>query len=237
MGTALADLAVVIPVYNEQENIKSCVDTWSSVLSSLEISYKLIILNDGSWDETERVLSELPRVESITIIHKRNEGHGPTILQGYIHATETAEWVLQVDSDNEIPAEVFRNFWNSRHGQEAVLGFRTDRQQSFVRGIISRVAKSITGPLYNCHLKDVNIPFRLIRCDVLAPIIARIPRNTFAPNIIISGALSRIGATITELPVPFQPRTHGAASLNDISASTNAIRAFFQVTRNSRSFP
>ena len=237
MSTALADLAVVIPVYNEEKSIKNCVDSWSRVLSSLEISYVLLILNDGSWDETERVLSELPPIESLTIIHKRNEGHGPTILQGYIHATETAEWVLQVDSDNEITPEVFHNFWNSRHGQEAVLGFRTGRKQSFVRGVISRVAKSITGTLYNCHLRDVNIPFRLIRSDVLAPIIARIPRNTFAPNIVISGALTRIGATITELPVPFQPRAHGEASLNDVSAFTNAIRAFFQVTRNSRSFP
>ena len=237
MDTALADLAVVIPVYNEEKNIKSCIDSWNRVLSNLEISYLLIILNDGSWDETERVLAELPQTESITIIHKRNEGHGPTILQGYILASEKAEWVLQVDSDNEIPAEAFQDFWNSRHGQEAILGFRTGRKQSFIRGTISRIAKSITGALYNCHLRDVNIPFRLIRSDVLAPIIARIPRHTFAPNVIISGALTRIGATVTELPVPFQPRIHGVASLNDLSAFTNSIRAFVQVTRNYRSFP
>ena len=236
MENALADLAVVIPVYNEEKNIKDCIESWIQVLSGLGIHYLLVILNDGSWDETERVLSELPHQDSMRIIHKRNEGHGPTILRGYIEASDLAQWVLQVDSDNEIPAHVFSTFWNSRHGQEAVLGYRVGRKQSFIRGAISQTAKRATRVLYDCHLKDVNIPFRLIRSDILAPIIARIPFDTFAPNIVISGALAQTGAATIELPVPFQPRTYGVASLNDFSAFINAVRSFFQITQLSRSF-
>ena len=112
MKNAKLDLAVVIPVYNEEKNIKNCIESWTQVLSGLQIQYLLIILNDGSWDNTKRALSELPQQQSIHIVHKRNEGHGPTILNGYVLASESAQWVLQADSDNEIPPEVFDTFWN-----------------------------------------------------------------------------------------------------------------------------
>ena len=52
----------------------------------------------------------------------------------------------------------------------------------------------------------MNIPYSLIRSDVLIPIIALIPDDTFAPNVAISGALAKTGAAISELPVPFEPR-------------------------------
>ncbi len=236
METVIVDLAVVIPVYNEEKNIKDCIESWTQVLSDLQIQYLIIILNDGSWDNTERVLSGIPQRQSIRVIHKRNEGHGPTILNGYVLASEIAQWVFQADSDNEIPPTAFHTFWNSRHGQDAILGYRIGRKQSFVRRVISQTAKSATRILYNSRLKDVNIPYRLIRSNVLAPIISRIPQNTFAPNVVISGALAKTGAAVMELPVPFQPRMHGVASLNDISAFTHAVRSLFQITRISRSF-
>jgi dolichol-phosphate mannosyltransferase len=230
------DLAVVIPVYNEEKNINECIDSWIKVLSGLGANYALIILNDGSWDETERVLSELSYQQSIHIIHKKNEGHGPTILRGYVEAVETADWVLQVDSDNEIPADAFPSLWASRHGQDAVIGYRSEREQSFIRSIISKTARATVRILYDCRIQDVNIPYRLIRSDVLALIIARIPRKTFAPNIVISGALTQTGSVVTELPVPFVPRTHGVPSLNDFSALKSSIRSFIEIARLARSF-
>ena len=117
-----------------------------------------------------------------------------------------------------------------------MLGFRVIREQSFVRRSISRIARIFTRLFYSCGLKDVNIPYRLIRSDVLGPIIAVIPDDTFAPNVAISGALAKTGDAIGELPVPFEPRTHGVASLNDFSAFTNAVRSFFQLARIRRSF-
>ena len=167
---------------------------------------------------------------------KANEGHGPTILRGYHIAAELAEWAFQVDSDNELPAETFHTFWNARHAKNAVLGFRVGREQSFVRKIISRTAKITTSLLYKCHYKDVNIPYRLIRSDDLIPIISNIPHDTFAPNIAISGALAKTGAAVSELPVPFEPRAHGVASLTDFSAFTNAVKSLMQLARISRSF-
>jgi len=226
----------VIPVYNEEKNIKSCIKSWTKVLADLGIDYLLIVLNDGSKDETEKVLSEFPEREPMQITNKENEGHGPTILRGYHQASKLAEWVLQVDSDNELPAEAFDTFWNAKHEKDAVLGFRVGRQQSFVRNFISRMAKLITRTLFSCRLNDVNIPYRLIRSDALTPIIENIPRDTFAPNIAISGALAKTNARVVELPISFEPRTHGVASLNDFSAFTNAVKSLFQLIRISRSF-
>ena len=232
----LADLAVVIPVYNEEKNIEDCIESWMRALTDLGINYRLIVLNDGSRDATKHVLDKFSHMKSLHIVDKDNEGHGPTILRGYHQASEEAEWVFQVDSDNELPAGTFHTFWNARHEKSAVLGFRVGREQSFVRRSISRIARIFTRLFYSCGLKDVNIPYRLIRSDVLGPIIALIPDDTFAPNVAISGALAKTGDAIGELPVPFEPRTHGVASLNNFSAFTNAVRSFFQLARIRRSF-
>ena len=137
MDIRLTDLAVVIPAYNEEKNIRECIESWLHVLTDLEIHYLLIVLNDGSQDRTQQVLSEFSQNKSIQIVNKANEGHGPTILRGYHIAAESAEWVFQIDSDNELPAETFHAFWNARHDKNAVLGFRVGREQSFVRKVIS----------------------------------------------------------------------------------------------------
>ena len=236
MDKRLADLAVVIPVYNEEKNIRACIESWLRVLTGLEIHYLLIVLNDGSRDKTEQVLSEFSQNKSIQIVNKANEGHGPTILRGYHIGAGLAEWVFQIDSDNELPAETFHTFWDARHDKNAVLGFRGGREQSVIRKIISRTAKITTSVLYKCHHKDVNIPYRLIRSDDLIPILSHIPHDTFAPNIAISGALAKTGASVSELPVPFEPRAHGVASLTDFSAFTNAVISLIQLVRISRSF-
>ena len=105
------DVAVVMPVYNEAECICDVLDDWTKELDRLAITYRLIVLNDGSKDNTAEVLLKYSDNPHIQIINKKNSGHGPTILQGYGIAVQDAHWVFQVDSDNEIKAEQFKKLW------------------------------------------------------------------------------------------------------------------------------
>ncbi len=231
------ELAVVIPVFNEEGNIRKCVEDWVKVLSSLEIDFELIIIDDGSWDRSPVVLTELKPRNEIRIITKPNEGHGPSILLGYREASETAEWVFQADSDNEISPHEFRNFWESRVGNDAVLGWRKDRHQTFIRKAVSKIAGLVTRVLFGCRVHDANIPFRLIHAETLSKIISRIPRKTFAPNIAISGALCRLELAIEELPVQFIGRENGKPSFTDIGIVLRSFRALIQIVQISRMFP
>ncbi|HJM28374.1 MAG TPA: glycosyltransferase family 2 protein [Acidimicrobiales bacterium] len=237
MGRQRRELAIVIPVFNEEDSIRLCVETWLKVLSSLKINFELIVIDDGSWDKTPLILKEFQSFEEIQVITKLNEGHGPTILLGYREASEIAEWVFQADSDNEIDPIEFFSFWKLRHGNDAVLGWRTNRDQTIARGIITRIAALTTRILFGSQSKDANIPFRLIHEETLSKVISRIPRDTFAPNVAITGVLYRLGSKVTEIPVRFDSRTHGNPSFKGLGAVAQSCRAMFQVVRLSRKFP
>ena len=229
------ELTVVMPVYNEEASLGACGRSWTDALDSLDIDYRLVVINDGSKDATLDVLADLaaqPRVLGVT---KANEGHGPTILRGYRLAAATSDWVFQVDSDDEIPASAFADVWAAREGVDAVFGIRTGRGQSPDRKLISTIAGLTTRVLLRGRVADVNVPYRLMRADALAPVLDALPADTFAPNIVISGALGRDQSRFAEVPVPHQDRAAGEVSIVGWGAIKAAVRSFGQTVRLARS--
>ena len=102
MTKLLKDVAVVIPVFNEEKLIGECINEWLNVLDSVNLNYEILIIDDGSSDATISIVERYRDNQNIQLIIKQNEGHGPTILAGYKRAVGIAEWVFQADSDNEI---------------------------------------------------------------------------------------------------------------------------------------
>ena len=229
-------LGVVMPVYNEEESLSGCVRSWVSALDELDIDYRLIVINDGSKDSTADVLGDLVSNPRVVGVSKANEGHGPTILRGYHLAARTSEWVFQVDSDDEIPASAFAAVWNSREGHDAVFGRRTGREQTLDRKLISKIAGLTSRLLLRGRVTDVNVPYRLMRSTTLLPVIDRLPADTFAPNVVISGALGRDRATFAEVPVPHSERAAGEVSIVGWGAIKAAVRSFRQTVKLARSF-
>jgi glycosyltransferase involved in cell wall biosynthesis len=230
------DLTVVMPVYNEADCIEACVCSWVEQLSELGIRYRIDIYDDGSTDDTAQVLASVARLPCVRVEKKSNEGHGPTILRGYRNAVAESVWVLQVDSDDEIPASAFPSVWALAGEADAVLGVRVGRQPAMLRLVISKVAAATTRVLFSSPVRDANVPFRLIRSSVLAPIVDRIPLDTFAPNVVISGALGRNGVRLREVEVPFVPRRTGTVSLRGFRTVREAARSFWQTARLARTF-
>ena len=102
----MINLAVVIPVYNEELNIKEVLDDWINQLEQIN-SYQLILINDGSKDKSLKILENYKKhSKNILIIDKKNEGHGKAIIDGYKKALElNAQYIFQCDSDNQIEAK------------------------------------------------------------------------------------------------------------------------------------
>ena len=224
-------LTVVMPVYNEVESLPACAASWLDALSDLDIDHRLLIIDDGSRDQTVDVLDSYVDNPDVVGVSKDNEGHGPTILRGYRLAARTSDWVFQVDSDDEIPASAFADVWEARADRDAVFGIRTGREQSPGRKVISRVAAITSRLLLGGRVTDVNVPFRLMRADVLLPVVDALPPDTFAPNVVISGVLGRNQENFTEVPVPHHERKAGQVSIIGFGALEAAARSFLQTVR------
>ena len=237
MTKLLKDVAVVIPVFNEEKLIGECINEWLNVLDSVNLNYEILIIDDGSSDATISIVERYGDNPNIQVIIKQNEGHGPTILAGYKRAVGIAEWVFQADSDNEISPNQFSALWSRRQGQDAVIAWRQGRNQTAVRRLVTFFARVTTKVLFRCHLRDVNIPFRLIRSETLAILLEKIPSDTFAPNIALSGALSLMNYQVEECPVVFNQRIVGESSLSNLGAVRKGGRALLELIKISRVFP
>lgn len=225
------ELSLVMPVYNEEECIGQVVSAWRDTLAALGIDYRMIILNDGSKDGTAAALAAFAGETRIEIINKPNSGHGPTILKGYRKAVEDAEWVFQCDSDDEMSPEFFHLLWEMRAGYDALFGVRTGRSQNAARALISSVSRLTVRLLFGPGVVDVNTPYRLMTAGMLKEIIGGIPNDTFAPNVIISGAFARAKARILNVPVPHRGRRTGSVSIVKWRLWRAAIVSFLQTLR------
>jgi dolichol-phosphate mannosyltransferase len=226
------DLALVIPVYNEESCILRVIRSWRALLTEMGISHKIIVLNDGSRDSTAAQLENLRDDPDVELIHQINAGHGPTILRGYRRAVELADWVFQCDSDEEIQADHFPAFWQNRDGKDGVFGVRQQRSRAASRVFISAGARSMVTLLFGNGIHDVNVPYRLMRSSFLKRLIEDIPTNTLAPNIILSGWFARTRRPLLEIPVPCKGRHSGRASLARFRLWQFAVMAFLQVLRS-----
>jgi glycosyltransferase involved in cell wall biosynthesis len=228
------ELALVMPVYNEEGCIAAVVRAWRDMLHTSGIRFVMIVIDDGSRDRTAEILREFAGDERIRVIHQPNAGHGPTILRGYAEAVTLADWVFQCDSDNQMGPESFGGLWQIRHGTDAVFGCRQHRRQNLQRRLISFCSRIAVGLLFARGVEDVNTPYRLMRSSILQPILESIPPGTFAPNVILCGALAVAGANVRSVPVSCRPRQTGHASIVRWRLWSVAFISFSQTLRCSR---
>jgi dolichol-phosphate mannosyltransferase len=212
------ELAVVMPIYNEEANIAAVVTEWIEELRRLDISFELLAVNDGSSDATGQALQALAERHPgrLTPISKQNGGHGLACRTGYVLAlARGAAWTLQIDSDGQCDPRFFAAFWKARQRADAIFGVRTTRDDGLSRVWISAICRGVASGLCGIDLKDANVPYRLIRTSALKEALARVPDDFDMQNLALTVALRRIPAvTWNYVPIHFRDRQGGRNSIH-----------------------
>jgi glycosyltransferase involved in cell wall biosynthesis len=222
------ELAMVMPVYNEEGAIGNVVRKWTAELQRLNINFQIHTYNDGSKDRTLNILREIAADNKRLVVHdKPNSGHGPTVLLGY-RENSHAEWIFQIDSDDEIGPEKFGELWKNRDRYDFLIGSRVLAEQPLVRRLVSSISRLTVRLFYGSMIFDVNSPYRLMRSSVFKDIFYSLPEGLFAPNVIISGIVSLKNLRAYEIPVQYKPRVTGEVSLKKIKLFKAAAKSFYQ---------
>ncbi len=209
-------LYIVIPAYNEEENIEAVVADWYPVAEMAGAESRLVIVDDGSKDSTYTKLEELAKGRpQLLPLHKENGGHGATVLFGYRYAIENgADYIFQTDSDGQTLPQEFAGFWELRAGYDMVIGHRKGRQDGFSRVFVTKVLKAVCLLCFHVKVQDANTPFRLMKAESLKKEIVLIPEGYNLSNVIVSVLFIKKGYKVKYLPITFRPRQGGVNSIN-----------------------
>lgn len=209
-------LYLVMPAYNEADNIRAVVDAWYPVLSGKDERSRLVIADSGSTDATRQILLELqksrPQLEILTDTEKQ---HGPKVIALYRHAIrQGADFIFQTDSDGQTDPGEFPAFWALRGEQDAILGCRTVRGDGKSRAFVERVVCLLLRLYFGVKVPDANAPFRLMKASVVDKYIGRLPDDYNLPNIMMTTYFSYYKEKLAFREITFKPRQGGVNSIN-----------------------
>lgn len=181
-------LYIVIPAYNEQDTIKQVIREWYPIVENAGRESRLVIVNDGSKDNTFQIMQECAKNRPQFIpLTKENSGHGATVLWAYKYALEEGtDYIFQTDSDGQTLPEEFLPFWRERENYDMVIGHRRHRQDGISRYIVTKTLKYVIKVCFGVTVTDANTPFRLMKAETLKKNIDLIPENFNLSNVIIS---------------------------------------------------
>ncbi len=216
MEWIMEKLYIVIPAYNEEENIEQVIRDWHPVVEKIGDQSRLVVIDDGSKDTTyakmQRLRSKYPYLVPLT---KTNSGHGSTILYGYNYALEhQADYVFQTDSDGQTLPSEFWEFWNHRKQYDMVIGHRKGRQDGFSRVVVTKTLKLVCFLCFHVMLTDANTPYRLMEAKALRDVLKQVPENHNLSNVLISVVFAKKNRKVKYLPITFRPRQGGVNSIN-----------------------
>jgi glycosyltransferase involved in cell wall biosynthesis len=202
-------ISIVIPFYNEEENIEELYDQLIRVLKGLGVSYELIFIDDGSTDRSQNILLKVfESDETVKVIRlRKNFGQTAALQAGFDHAR--GEIIISMDGDlQHDPEDIPKLLAPMDEGFDIVSGWRKERKDHFLlRRFPSWVANRIMRLLSGVKIHDFGTTFKAYRRDVLEGIRLYGELHRFIPALI-----SRTGVKITEVPIKNVVRQKGKSN-------------------------
>ncbi len=201
-------ISVIVPVYNEEDNVAESYAEISRVLRSMGREYEIIFVDDGSKDETLRRLQAVSHGDtSVRIIEfRRNFGQTAAMAAGFDHARLDIVVTLDGDLQND-PAEIPRMVEKLEEGFDLVAGWRKNRQDKLLsRKLPSRLANRLISWSTNVQLHDYGCTLKVMTRDVAKGIRLYGEMHRFIPAL-----AAEMGAKIAEIPVNHRARRFGTS--------------------------
>lgn len=204
------NLSLVIPVFNEEENLPLLFDSIQKAVNPLKKSWEVIFVDDGSSDKSIDVLKSLTKKDSKhvrVVVFRRNFGQTAAIAAGIDHAQGEIIVLLDADLQND-PADIPSLLAKLDEGYDLVSGWRKERKDNvFTRTIPSNVANWLISWVTGLHLHDYGCTLKAYHRDILGGFRLYGEMHRFIPVFAHS-----VGARVAEIPVSHYPRKFGRAN-------------------------
>jgi glycosyltransferase involved in cell wall biosynthesis len=230
----VSSLSAFFPCFNEEANLRQMVDDFEAVLPQVAKVYELIIIDDGSTDQTPVIAQELvSRNPHLRLIrHDHNLGYGSSLRSGF--AAARYEWTFFTDGDRQFDVQELKSFLPFTQNYHVIIGYRLHRAEGNVRAINARLFKLYIDILFRVHVKDIDCAFKLIKTELLQSI--SFTSTGAMINSELLYMLKKRREPFKQLPVTHHKRIWGKPTGNNfkvvIKAAFEAIKLYLRLKFN-----
>lgn len=206
---SVSSLSVFFPAYNEEKNITSTILNASEVLKTLNLkNYEIIVVDDGSKDETRQVVLKLIQHDSHLhlISHPQNRGYGGALKTGFLEAKY--DWVAFADADGQFNFADIKKFLAKAAEADVILGYRLNRADSRLRKLTTWGWKMLASILMGLNVSDYSCGFKLMKKKVYTAVLP-LEGEEKVTQIEMLVKAKRLGFKFVEVGVPHYPRKFG----------------------------
>jgi glycosyltransferase involved in cell wall biosynthesis len=198
-------LSIVIPLYNEEESVKELINKLNRCDSIFQFEYEIILVDDGStdntWDLLKKHIGKNDRYIAIRL--NRNYGQTAAMVAGFNHSS--AEVIATMDGDlQNDPEDIPKLLEQIEEGFDIVSGWRKYRKDAFFRVFLSKVANKIISLTTGVSLHDYGCSLKVYRAECIKSIRCYGEMHRFFPAL-----ASMTGAKVAEMPVAHSSRKYG----------------------------
>jgi glycosyltransferase involved in cell wall biosynthesis len=224
----MASISLVLPAYNEADNIEPMVAEATPALEANADDYEIIVVDDGSADDTagatRRAMEQNAHVRLVE--HEVNKGFGAAVFTGFTSAN--MDWIFYTDADRQFVLSELENFVSIMDDADLIAGYRAPRRDPFMRVFYGKGWSALCTVMFGYTVRDVDCGFKLFRREII---------ETLAPEIASRGATfsiewlvraKRAGYRFVELPVTHRQRVAGSQTGANIDVITRAFRELVQ---------
>jgi glycosyltransferase involved in cell wall biosynthesis len=218
----MPSLSIVLPAYNEEENVASAVEEVSTVAQQLGMDYEIILVNDGSTDRTGEIARELEqRIPNLRLVeHSPNRGYGGSLKAGFAAATK--DLIAFTPADKQFVFGEITRFMDKIDQADIVSGYRSNRQDPIIRKFNAFGWNTLVRLLFGYLCRDIDCGFKLFRREVLERVNI-ISDGAMIDTEFLAGAKVR-GFRIAEVEVAHLPRVAGHPTGANVKVIVEAFR-------------
>ncbi|GIK55514.1 MAG: glycosyl transferase [Chloroflexota bacterium] len=200
------DLSIIVPVFNEVENVRPLLDEISAALAAEPIVYEVVFVDDGSTDGSTELLCQLAAENPcvLAVQFRRNHGQTAAFAAGFAYAHGRTILTIDADRQND-PADIPKLMAKLNEGYDVVNGWRQNRQDAFLmRKLPSYIANRLIARASDVPLHDRGCSLRLFRAEVTQDLHLYGEMHRFIPEMV-----NFAGYSMAEVPVNHRPRVAG----------------------------
>jgi glycosyltransferase involved in cell wall biosynthesis len=228
----LNSLSVVFPCYNEEKNVSKLIESAVKVIPTVAEKYELIIVNDGSKDNTSKVAHKLAsKYDSVVVVDQNNKGYGGAVKAGFNKARY--DWVFFTDSDLQFDLKEITKLVKKSTESKLIIGYRTKRADGFKRALLAYMLKVwnfvfLQFPLY---IRDIDCAFKLINKEVLNKVgVISSDGAMFSTEFLLKA--TKAGYKPIQIGVSHFERKDGSPTGNNKKVILKAVRDTFKLMKD-----